>query len=98
LSALARTHNPAQHGAVRDGFARFRPRFALAIVAGLGLFVIATLLYALPAMLEPVPAGAIAGYTQERVRARLEGKVLWLLGGSLALAGAVGAWIGRGDP
>jgi hypothetical protein len=63
--------------------ARFFPRVTLAIAAGLLLFLVSAGLYALPVLLEPPPPGAIADYHKEKVRARLQGKVIWFLAGSL---------------
>jgi hypothetical protein len=71
------------------------PRATLAIVGGLALFVIVSATYSLPALLETPPPGAIADYTQERVRARLEGKASWFLLASLAASTAAFAWQGR---
>ncbi len=86
---------PRVHGGPRP---RFRPRVTLALLGGVVLFVISSALYALPALLETPPPGAIADYTEERVRARLEGKALWLLAGSLVLSGALCTWWTRDRP
>jgi hypothetical protein len=59
------------------------------------LFFAVSLLYALPVLMEPVPQGATPSYVQERVRARLRGKIPWFLGGSLIIASAIGARAAR---
>ena len=46
-------------------------------------------IYVLPVLLEPAPAGAIPDYFEQRVQARLQGKVLWFLAGSFL----AGAWL-----
>lgn len=70
--------------------ARFVPRVTLTLLAGFLLFVLIAGLYALPVMLEATPPGAIPDYAKERVMARLEGKVLWMLAASLLAAVALG--------
>lgn len=72
-----------------DGGPRFFPRVTLTLAAGAVVFALATVIYSLPALLESPPPGAIPDYTRERVRARLEGKVPALLGGSLLAVAAV---------
>lgn len=70
------------------------PRIALLLLAGGALFVLASLVYVWPVLREPAPAGAIPDWHAERVRARLQGKVPWLLVGSFGLAGVLGArWL-----
>ncbi|MFI5315718.1 MAG: hypothetical protein ACHQ6T_08450 [Myxococcota bacterium] len=69
----------------------FAPRATLAVAGGFLLFFAASILYSLPVLLEPEPPGAAESYVQERVQARLRGKVPWLLGTSLIVAGAIGA-------
>ena len=59
------------------------PRIALLLVAGFCLFLAATGLYILPTLRETSPPGAIPDYRKERIIARLEGKVLWFLVGSM---------------
>ena len=65
---------------------RFAPRVAVAMLAAGALFVLLSLLYALPTLLETTPAGAIPDYRRERVVARMDGKVPWLLASSCAIA------------
>ena len=65
---------------------RFIPRITLTLLLGFGIFIASALLYVLPILVEPQPAGAIRDYTKERVTARLEGKARWFLGGSLIAA------------
>jgi hypothetical protein len=74
---------------------RFVPRVALLMAGGFLLFLLSTGLYVLPVLNEPAPPGAIADYHAERVRARLEGKVVWFLAGSLAGAALLGARLFR---
>jgi len=61
----------------------FLPRITLVLIGGFVLFMLVAGLYVLPVLLETPPAGAIPDYTKERVMARLEGKVLWMLATSL---------------
>jgi hypothetical protein len=75
---------------------RFVPRATLTLVGGFALFLASSLGYALPALLETPPAGAIADYRVERVRARLEGKALYFLAGSLLVAALASATLARG--
>ena len=63
----------------------FAPRVTIALVAGFLLFVLIAFVYALPDCLGERPAGAIADYCSERMRARLDGKVLWMLLASYAI-------------
>jgi hypothetical protein len=51
------------------------------------LFLFVSLVFALPALLETPPPGAIPDYLQQRVMARLEGKLLWLFTASMLVAG-----------
>ncbi len=70
---------------------RFAPRLTLSLLGGFLLFMLIAFFYAvLPVWREPVPPGAIPDYARERVMARLDGKVSWMLGGSLLVAGFVG--------
>ena len=55
------------------------PRVTIAVLAGIVLALLMALVYVLPECLGEPPPGAIPDYCQERVRARLEGKILWLL-------------------
>ena len=73
----------------------FVPRVTLTVAAGLAIFVVAALVYALPVLLEPPPPGAIEDWTRERVRARLAGKTIWLLAASFLVAALLSArgWI-----
>ncbi len=73
--------------------ARFAPRVTVMVLVGISLFFLASALYALPVFLEPVPPDSIPDYLGERVAARLEGKVPWLLVGSFLTAAALA---GRG--
>ncbi len=63
---------------------RFAPRITLTVLAGFAVFFLSAGLYALPALLEEPPPGAIPDYQRERVSARLEGKVLYFLIGAFA--------------
>ena len=74
---------------------RFAPRVALLFVAAFLIFSASAGLYVLPVLREPAPAGAIDDYYAERVRARLAGKVPWLLFGSFAAAALLGARLFR---
>jgi hypothetical protein len=76
---------------------RFVPRATLLLLAGLALFFAVATLYALPALLEPAPAGAIVDYHTQRVLARLEGKVHWMLIGSMVTVVAIGVACMRRD-
>jgi len=74
----------------------FVPRFTLFILAGFLLFSVLSLLYALPVMLEEPPPGASPDYTQERVRAHLEGKTGWIMVGSFVIVAVAGSrWMKR---
>jgi hypothetical protein len=68
----------------------FVPRATISLVIAAAVFLLLTGLYALPAMLETPPPGAIADYTAERVRARLDGNVFWLAATSLVVVTALG--------
>ncbi len=70
---------------------RFFPRITLSLVAGFLLFLLSSGLYVLPVLLEPAPPGAILDYHQERVRARMQGKVIWFLVGSFLCTALVSA-------
>jgi hypothetical protein len=83
---LAMSHQPAREPRPTS----FAPRVTLMLVAGFLLFLVAAGLYVLPVLLEPAPPGAIVDYHKERVMARLEGKVIYLLVGSMLLAVLVG--------
>ena len=74
---------------------RFFPRVTLMFVTGLLIFGVVAGLYVLPALLETPPPGAVPGYTQERVRARLEGKIQWMLAGSFVTATLLALRVGR---
>lgn len=78
----------------RDPF-RFAPRVTLTLLGGLAIFLLISLLYVLPVLFEPLPPGAIPDYRRERVAARLEGKVIYLLVGSLLVATAPAIRRGR---
>ena len=66
--------------------ARFAPRLTVTLLFGFALFAVASLLWALPVLLESPPPGAIPDYVRERVMARLEGVVGWIFGASMLLA------------
>jgi hypothetical protein len=88
LPPLRASSEPGDHGFMRNlpddrDLVRFVPRVSLTLIAGFVVFLVSAGLYALPALREPVPPGAIADYRKERVMARLEGKVLWFLAGSM---------------
>ena len=69
----------------------FFPRVTLSLLGGFLLFLLSAGLYVLPVLLEPAPPGAIPDYHQERVRARMQGKVHWFLVGSFLCAALVSA-------
>ena len=69
----------------------------LSLAAGFLLFLLASGLYVLPVLLEPAPPGAIVDYHKERVRARMEGKVIWFLVGSFMCTALVSALPRRGS-
>ncbi len=69
---------------------RFVLRVTVSLLVGFALFLVLALLYSLPAWLETPPPDAIADYTQERVRARLEGKVIWIFTVSMLAAAFAG--------
>jgi len=71
-------------------YERFAPRVTISLLMGFVLFLVLALLYSLPAWLETPPPDAIADYTQERVRARLEGKVFWIFAFSMLAAAFAG--------
>jgi hypothetical protein len=75
--------------------ARFVPRITILLVAGFALFLLSAGLYVLPVLREPPPPGAIPDYRKERVIARLEGKVLWFLAGSMITVTLIGTRGGR---
>lgn len=77
--------------APNPGSDRFVPRATLIIAGGFLLFFAVSLLYALPILLEPVPAGATPDYLAERVRARLEGKTFIMLALSILAAAFLGS-------
>ncbi len=70
---------------------RFFPRITLSLVAGFLLFLLSAGLYVLPVLLEPAPPGANLDYHQERVRARMQGKLIWFLVGSFLCTALVSA-------
>ena len=76
--------------------ARFVPRIALSLAGGFLLFLLSAGLYVMPVLLEEPPPGAIPDYHKERVRARLEGKVLWFLAGSMIVV-TLGIALPRGS-
>ena len=76
---------------------RFIPRVTLSLAAGFLLFLLSSGLYVLPVLLEPAPPGAIPDYHKERVRARMQGKVIWFLVGSFLCASLVTARPRRGS-
>ena len=86
---MAPPRNPLPNQA---DYERFAPRVTLSMLFGFALFFVVALLYALPALLETPPPGAIADYTQERVRARLDGKLFWMFAGSMLAATMAGTW------
>lgn len=59
--------------------ASFAPRVTVLIAIGLLLSLCSAGLYVLPVLMEPSPAGAIPDYFEQRVRARLEGKLFWFV-------------------
>ena len=63
--------------------ARFFPRIAISLLSGFIVFLVVTGLYVLPVLRQDPPPGAIADWHKEQVMARLEGKVLWFLAGSM---------------
>ncbi len=69
----------------------------LSLAAGFLLFLLSSGLYVLPVLLEPAPPGAILDYHKERVRARMQGKVIWFLVGSFLCASLVTARPRRGS-
>jgi len=71
--------------------ARFVPRITLLLLSGFVLFLLSTGLYLWPVLHEPAPPGAIPDYYKERIRARLEGKVIWFLAGSMITVTLIGA-------
>ncbi len=66
--------------------ARFAPRIAVTVLAGFALFLVASMVWVLPTMMETPPPGAIPDYTKERVMARLTGAVAPLFTGSMLIA------------
>ena len=62
--------------------ATFAPRVTGLILFGLLLSLLSAGLYVLPVLLEEAPAGAIPDYFEQRVQARLRGKLPWFLAGS----------------
>jgi hypothetical protein len=68
---------------------RFVPRATLTLLATVVLFFVVTFLYALPAMVEEPPAGATAEWQNERIKARLAGKVHWFFAGSALVVAVV---------
>lgn len=71
--------------------ARFAPRVTIMLVAGFLLFLLSTLVYVSPILLETPPPGAVTDWHEQRVRAHLEGKVLYFLFPSFAIAALLGA-------
>ena len=65
------------------------PAATLVIAGGLALFFAAAMLYAWPALSEPVPEGMGQDYVAELVRQRLSGAIFPLLAGSFLVAGIV---------
>ena len=70
--------------------ARFFPRIALLLIGGFALFLVSAGLYLLPVLGETPPPGAIPDWRKERVVARMEGKVMWFLSGSMLVVAALG--------
>ena len=69
------------------------------MLAGFAIFGISLYLYALPAMFEAPPPGAIPSWNQERVKDRLRGKVGWFFAGSMLTAAAIGwRWLSPPEP
>lgn len=64
----------------------------LIILAGFALFLVLTLVYCLPVLLETPPQGAIADYTAERVKAHLQGKVSWIMATAFLIVGMLGVF------
>ncbi len=74
-------------GRPHDGdLARFAPRLTVMVLTGFALFVVLSMLWALPVLMETPPAGAIPDYTRERVMARLDGAVFWIFVASMLVA------------
>ena len=73
-------------GAGDRDLARFAPRLTVTILVGFALFLVASTLWVLPALMETPPPGAIPDYTKERVMARLDGAVAPLFAGSMLVA------------
>jgi hypothetical protein len=71
--------------------ASFAPRVTIMLIAGFVIFLVAAGLYVLPVYLEPLPLGAIADYREQRIIARLDGKVLWILIPSFVVSALLGA-------
>jgi len=86
---MTRSGRPPQNQA---DYERFVPRVTVSLLIGFALFLVLALLYSLPAWLETPPPDAIADYTQERVRARLEGKVIWIFMASMLASAFAGIW------
>jgi cell shape-determining protein MreD len=66
--------------------ARFAPRITVTLIAGFAIFMLAALVYVLPVLLDTPPPGAVEDYQRERVMARLEGRLPWLIAGSFLAA------------
>jgi hypothetical protein len=86
---MSRSGRPLQNQA---DYERFAPRVTISLLMGFVLFLVLALLYSLPALLETPPPDAIADYTQERVRARLDGKVFWIFTVSMLASAFAGVW------
>ena len=74
-----------------SALASFAPRVTIMLISGFLIFMVAAGIYVLPVYFEPAPPGAIADYYEQRVIARLEGKVLWILIPSFIASALLGA-------
>lgn len=67
----------------------FVPRITITLVLGTAIFLVAAGVWIWPILLQDPPPGAIADWTVERVRARLDGVVLWLILGGYGAAAVI---------
>ncbi|MFQ5699937.1 MAG: hypothetical protein ACE5IL_16870 [Myxococcota bacterium] len=65
------------------------PRITLTLLLGTVIFLISAGVWIWPVLMQDPPPGAIADWTVERVRARLDGVVLWLILGAFVAAAVV---------